>query len=218
MVFDALPVCEQKWIHSMFFLSIPKTASTSISSCLGDRNLIHKHRGLIQQRFGKHLLYRGVFDLRHLIPEHLAVIFGRQVLEFFSFCCVRQPIERIVSSYYFGREKKLHSVYGLPENTTLDSYIDWLYANRHRKDILILLPQTTWTHNNVFPVEILRFENLANSWQSMLEKHQIKGLPPLPHENKSQHKDWREEISGESLKKVLDFTFEDYILYPELYD
>lgn len=218
MVFDALPVCQQKWIHSMFFLSIPKTASTSVSSCLGDRNLIHKHRGLIQQRFGKHPLYRGVFDLRHLIPLHIENVFGRQVLEFFSFCCVRQPIERIVSSYYFGREKKLHSVYGLPENTTLDSYIDWLYANRHRKDILILLPQTTWTHNNVFPVEILRFENLSESWPEMLTKYQISNLPPLPHENKSQHKDWREEISGESLKKVLDFTFEDCKLYPELYD
>lgn len=219
MVFDALPVCQQKWIHSMFFLSIPKTASTSISSCLGDRNLIHKHRGLIQQRFGKHPLYRGVFDLRHLIPPHIENVFGRQVLEFFSFCVIRNPAERILSSFAFGKAKELWKVYdGLSSNTTLTEYIDWLYKNRHRKDILILLPQTTWAHNNVFPVEVLRFENLSNSWQSMLEKHQIKGLPPLPHENKSQHKDYREEISGESLKKVLDFTFEDCKLYPELYD
>lgn len=201
----------------MLFLQVPKCATTSISKAIGQRNLIEKHRKLIEEKYQKHPLYRGVFDVRHVLPVHCASIFGRQVLEFFSFCCVRQPIERIVSSYYFGREKKLHSVYGLPENTTLDSYIDWLYVNRKRKDVLILLPQTTWSHNNIFPVEVLKFEKLKESWAEMLKKHQINGLPPLPHENKSQHKDWREEISGENLKKVLDFTYEDARLYPELY-
>ena len=218
MVFDTLPACEKKWVYSMFFLQPPKTATTSISKVLGPRNLVEKHRVLFENKYKNHPLYRGTFDIRHCTPEHLISIFGRQVFEFFSFCCVRQPIERILSSFSFGKAKELWKVYdGLSSNTTLTEYISWLHKNRHRKDILILLPQTTWTHNNVFPVEILRFENLANSWQSMLEKHQIKGLPPLTHENKSQHKDWREEISGENLKKVLDFTQDDAKLYPELY-
>lgn len=217
MDFD-LPICNQKWVHSFFFLQIPKCASSSIHSVCGERNLIHKHRGLIEARFGKHPLYKGIFDRRHIVPEHLFQIFNGQVWEFMSFCVVRNPIRRVISSYYFGREKKLHGVYGLKEDTSLDEYIRWLYENRKSKNILILLPQIAWADNGIFPVEILRFENLQKDWKSLLLKYQIQGLPDsLPHENKSQHGDWREEISAESLKLILDFTQEDRILYPELY-
>ncbi|MBV6513619.1 MAG: hypothetical protein FMNOHCHN_03154 [Ignavibacteriaceae bacterium] len=127
-------------------------------------------------------------------------------------------MERILSSFYFGNQNKLNHVYGLRDGTTLSEYVKWLYNNRHRKDILILLPQTTWADNKIFPVEILRFERLKQDWADLLQKYQIQGLPDfLPHENQSQHKDWREEISGENLKMILDFTQEDRILYPELY-
>lgn len=214
---DQLPICNQKWVHSFFFLQVPKTATTSISSICGERNLVEKHRGLIQDRFAKHPLYRGVFDLRHIIPEHLFQVFRGQVWEFLSFCFVRNPIQRVISSYYFGREKKLHGVYGLSETTTLDEYVRWLYNNRKRRDILILLPQVTWAKNNIFPVEVLRFENLQQSWADFLKKHRIQGLPAeIPWKNKTKDKK-NEELSAESLKMVLDFTFEDEILYPELY-
>ncbi len=176
MVFD-LPVCQQKWVYSFFALQIPKCASSSIQAATGERNLVHKHRGLIDARFGKHPLYKGVFDRRHIIPEHLFQIFKGQVWEFLSFCVVRNPIERVISSYYFGREKKLHGVYGLSETMTLDEYVRWLYNNRKRRDILILLPQTTWAKNSIFPVEILRFERLQQDWADFLKKHRIQGLP-----------------------------------------
>ncbi len=217
-MFDSLPVCQQKWVYSFFFLQVPKTATTSISSICGERNLVEKHRGLIQDRFAKHPLYRGIFDIRHALPEHLYAIFKSQVWEFLSFCFVRNPIERIVSSYYFGNQNHLNYVYGLLDNISLDGYVQWLYENRRRKDVLILLPQVTWAKNNIFPVEILRFENLSKNWADFVKKHKINLPTTLPHENKSQHKDWREELSAESLKMVLDFTFEDAILYPELYD
>lgn len=217
MEFDGLPVCQQKWVYSFFFLQVPKTATTSISSICGERNLVEKHRRLVQDRFGKHPLYRGIFDIRHCTPEHLFQIFKGQVWEFLSFCVIRDPIQRLISSYYFGREKKLHGVYGLPESTTLDEYVRWLYNNKKRRDILILLPQKTWAANNIFPVEILRFETLQQSWADFLNKHQIQGLPAeIPWENKTKDKK-NEDLSAESLKMALDFTFEDHILYPELY-
>lgn len=218
MEFD-LPICNQKWVHSFFFLGVPKTASSSVQAAAGERNLIFKHRGLVAERFGKHPLYRGIFDTRHLIPQHVSAVFNWQVLEFLSFCCVRNPAERILSSFSFGKAKELWKVYdGLSSNTTFSEYVAWLYKNRHRKDILILLPQTTWADNKIFPVEILRFERLKQDWADLLQKYQIQGLPDsLPHENKSQHGDWREEISAESLKLILDFTQKDAILYPELY-
>jgi len=220
MGLDSLPICKQKWVWSFFALQIPKCGTTSIQKACGQRNLVEKHRSIIENKYQNHPLYRGVFDVRHCTPEHLISIFGRQVFDFFSFCCVRNPAERILSSFSFGKAKELWKVYnGLSSNTTLSEYISWLHKNRHRKDILILLPQVTWADNRIFPVEILRFENLQEDWRDMLKKHQINGLPDsLPHENKSQHKDWREEISGENLKMLLDFTAEDRILYPELYD
>lgn len=217
-MFDGLPECQQKWVWSFFALQIPKCASSSIQAATGERNLIHKHRELIDARFGKHPLYKGVFDRRHVIPEHLYSVFKSQVWEFLSFCFIRNPIDRIVSSYYFGREKKLHGVYGLSENIDLNSYVKWLYENRQRKDILILLPQTTWAANSIFPVEILRFEQLQQDWADFLNKHKIQGLPAeIPWGNKTKDKK-NEDLSAESLKMTLDFTQEDQILYSELYD
>jgi hypothetical protein len=212
-MFDFLPTSSKPWIHSFYSLQIPKTASSSIAKVCGERNLIQKHQSSINKRFGSHPLYRGVFDTRHLIPEHCFQVFGQQVFDFFSFAVVRHPADRILSSYYFGRDKKLWTVYGLPEATTLDEYVDFLWKNRSKKDVLILLPQTIWTHSIFFRPQILRFESLANDWNNMLLTHDIKGLPSeLPHENKSKHKDWREEFSKESLKKILDLFQDDYKL------
>lgn len=206
---DRIPQCSHKWIHSLISLQIPKTASSSLSLCLGERNLLYKHRGLFQEKFGKHPLYRGVFDVRHCIPEHVFFVLGKQVYDYFSFAVVRKTVDRIASAYRFGKGKKLWGVYGLAENTSADQFVDWLYQGfkNKRKDVLILLPQTTWTHSPIFrPNVVLKFENLAEEWQKMISDYQISNLPPLPHENKSSG---TVEFSQESIQKLFDIYSED---------
>ena len=198
-MFDGIKPCENKWIHSFVSLQIPKTASTSISKCCGDRNLIQKHRSLFWATFGKNPLYRGVFDIRHAIPEHIISILGRQVYDYFSFAVVRNPYKRIDSAYLFGKKMKMHNIYGLSENCSFDEFVDFLYESwlEERQDILVLKPQTSWTHSSIFrPTRILRMEELEKEWPQMLKDYDIKGLPPLTRENvvdRSQPLNWSKE-------------------------
>jgi len=214
-MFDALPTAKRHWVYSMFFLEIPKSASSSLHNLLGERNLLKKHKGLIHNKFSSHPLFKGHFDTRHATPEMIRSVFSNQVNEFFSFAVIRSPIDRLASSYSFGKENRLWKLYDLPENISADSYIDWLYKSKKekRQDILILLPQTTWTHSSIFrPTEVLRFENLQENWKSLLKKYDIKGLSEtIPHLNAS--KRVKEQIfSKESLSKIREIYRTDYEL------
>lgn len=217
-MFDALPTAKRHWIHSLFFLEIPKSASSSLHDLLGPRNLLEKHKGLLHNKFSSHPLFKGHFDTRHATPEMIRSVFSNQVNEFFSFAVSRCPVDRLASSYFFGKENKLWKLYNLPENISADSYVNWLYKSKKegRQDILILLEQVTWTHSNIFrPTEILRFETLSLDWKSMLKKYDIKGLSDtIPHLNAS--KRVKEQIfSKESLSKIKELYSRDFeFLYP----
>lgn len=218
MVFESLPTASKKWIHSAIFLRIPKTASSSIISCLGDRNLIWKHRGLFAQRFQKSPAYKGIFDTTHANPSECYQILGKQVYDYFSFAVIREPIQRLISAYFFGRQKKLWPLYNLPESCLFEEFVDFLYESweARRKDILILRPQTDWVDSQPFkPTVILKFETLQTDWQQTIEQYGISGLPIiLPHENQSQK--GKITISAETKKKILDIYRSDYdTLYHE---
>ena len=218
-MFSPISTCENKWIHSLIALQIPKTASTSVSRCLRNRNLIEKHRGLFQETFGRNPLYKGVFDVRHAIPEHVFNILGRQVFDYFSFTIVRNPWWRVESAYLFGRKMKLHGVYGLPEDCSFKQFVDFLYESweANRQDVLILKPQTTWTHSAAFrPTEILRLEELEKSWPQMLKTYGIQGLPPLTRENvtdRSQSLPWTKS-TRDKIVKIYESEF-DLLGYSE---
>ncbi len=211
-MFDILPSTDQKWIHSMISLQIPKTGSSSINSVLKDRNLIQKHINKFKERFLNTKLFRGVFDPRHALPEQIYQVLGNQVFEYFSFAVVREPAQRLISSFNFGKQNRLWRVYKLPEDITLDGYVDWLWKSRDDKNILILLPQSTWTHSSIFrPTEILKFESLNEDWLKMIDKHNIKDLPKvLPHENKSK-KPENQSFSNQSLKIIQDLYEQDFL-------
>lgn len=215
MDFDFLPEAKQKWIHSLIYLRIPKTASSSIISCLNDRNLVWKHRGLFAEKFQKLLIYKGVFDTTHASPSECYQILGKQVYDYFSFTCIRHPCDRILSSFFFGKKNNLAHLYSLDKDCSFEQYIDFLVEakKQERKDVLILRSQTEYTHSNAFrPNHIIYFERLNEGWAEMLEEYKIEGLPKtLPHSNKTEHKDWREYFSADMRKKIVD-------LFPTEYD
>ena len=212
-MFDALPTAKRHWIYSLFFLEIPKSASSSLHDLLGSRNLLEKHKALLHNKFSSHPLFKGHFDTRHATPEMIRSVFSNQVNEFFSFAVIRSPIDRLASSYTFGKENQLWKLYGLPEDIGPDAYVDWLHQSRNRQDILILLPQTIWTNSDIFrPTEIIRFENLQEGWSSMLKKHDIRGFPDkLPHLNASKREE-KQIFSDESLSKIREIYKKDYDL------
>lgn len=214
-MFDVLPTSKHKWIHSMIALQIPKTGSTSLSSILADRNLIQKHKQLFINKFQNHPLYRGTFDVRHAVPAHVYEVFSDKVRGFFSFAVVREPQSRLASAYNFGKSQKMWKTYGLDENISSDEFISWLWNNKERRDILILLEQVNWTHSDFFrPTEIIKFEDLQGGWERMLDKHHIEGLPrALPRLNKSEGS--KQIFSKESIDKIRQMYSQDYkVHYP----
>jgi hypothetical protein len=198
-------------------LQIPKTASSSIQKVCGERNLIHKHRGLIANKFGKQPLYRGIFDTRHLTASDIFSVFNRQVFDYFSFAVVREPVARLISSWKFGQKMKLGYLYGFANGCTFEQYVDFLYEayQNGRRDILILRSQSEWVDSPIFkPTVIIRYEKLQQDWKSMIEEYKISGLPlELPHENVSQ--EGNVDISAATKKKILDIYQNDRYLYPE---
>ena len=212
-MFDGLPECQQKWIHSMLFLSIPKTASTSITSCLKDRNLIEKHRNLIQDRFGKHPLYRGVFDVRHLLLFQCFEVFRTQMYDFFSFAVKRNPFSRLESAFSFGKRMELAKLYGLKQASSFEEFVNFLFEawESGRQDILILREQAEWIFYENFRVtEVLSFEEIQKDWAKMLKNYSINSLPmEIPWENRSEKKDvsWTKDLKNK-VEKIYSKDFE----------
>lgn len=207
-MFDALPTAKHHWIYSMVSLQIPKTGSTSISKSLGQRSIFEKHKQLITQKFGRHPLYKGVFDLRHITPEHAYTIFGDKIRGFFSFAVKREPFSRTESAFLFGKKNKLGMIYGLDQDCSFEQFINFLFEKWEQKaqDVLILRRETEWTHSMVFrPTTILSFENLDSDWAKMLKDHHIDGLPnKLPRENVSDRSSlnvsWTPELKNKVYK------------------
>jgi len=186
-----LPTSNKKWINSLIFLRIPKNASTSVMSALGERNLLWKHRGLLAQHLQNSPIYRGLFDTTHAKPPDLFQIFGHQVCDFFSFAIVRKPYERLKSMWGFGRREKLGYLFGWPKDLAFEKFVDRLYEEYQRgnRNIIALHNQTEWTHSESFtPTIILRMETLQKDWAAMKKEFDISWLPDtLPHDNKSTH-------------------------------
>lgn len=197
----------------MYFLQAPKTATTSISLALGDRNLIHRHRGLLQERFLKHPLYRGVFDTRHIPLSQCFEMFGRQMNDFFSFAVKRNPFSRLESAFSFGKESGLAGVYGLDSDSSFEYFINFLFDSyeENRQDILVLKPQVEWMVYGDFQVtEIIPFEDIQASWAKMLKKYSINGLPAeLPWKNRSQKGNisWPKDLKNK-VEKIYSKDFE----------
>lgn len=207
-MFDSLPVSNHRWVHSLISLQIPKSGSTSLQSAVGSRNLIEKHKSLFEKRYSNHPLFRGVFDLRHALPEHIISIFGDKARGFFSFAVKREPFSRIESSFLFGKKNNFGFLYGLKEDCSFEDYINFLFEKwqQNAQNILILKKETEWTHSNYFrPDRILAMENLSEDWRKMIDDYHIEGLPTeLPRENVSDRKSlnfsWTPELKDKVYK------------------
>ena len=207
-MFDALPVSSHRWVHSMIALQIPKTGSTSISSILKDRNLIEKHKNLFEKQYSNHPLFRGVFDVRHVLPNMIMEQFGDKARGYFSFAVVREPFSRTESSFLFGKKNNFGFLYGLKEDCSFEGYINFLFEKwqQNAQNILILKRETEWTHSSYSrPDRILAFENLSADWGKMIDDYHIEGLPAeLPRENVSDRKSfnfsWTPELKDRVYK------------------
>jgi len=171
------------------FLAIPKCASTS---------------------------FRPFCDTNHLyfIKHHRQLpIIAACAQDKKAICIFRDPVERVLSAYYYLKSRPKHS----------RDYRDWILCNQYKnienfiqngleqasKSQLHFLPQSFWWK---LPKEIwlLSLENLQADTDNLCEQLKLQQLQ-LCHANKSAQPDT--QLSQESINKIKEIYKEDVDVY-----
>jgi len=206
--------CTQKWIWSMIFIRVPKNASTSLFNHLGDFNLIKKHEKLFMDALFKNKLYKKWFSPTHAKPDEIHKIFGGMIHHYMSFAVVRNPYDRAVSMFEFGRQNNLGDIYGESNDLTFERFCEILKekSEANVRDFIATHQQIEWCEGPFRPNFILRFEDLKRDFKDMLDACNIKHISPdIPHENASKraiygnyHNDRTRKIIAQVFEKDLD--------------
>lgn len=202
--------CSHKWIWSVIFIRVPKNASTSIYSHLGDLNLIKKHEKIFNDVLFKNKLYKKWFSPTHAKPNEIYGIFGSLVKNYMSFAVVRNPFDRAVSMFQFAKEHKLAELYGESNDSSFEEFCEIMKENHanNTKDFIGTHQQVEWLNGAFQPNFILRFENLKNDFKEMLDACEIKHISSdIPHENSSKRSDYKDYYNSNA-KKIIEKVFE----------
>jgi len=202
--------CIHKWIWSVIFIRIPKNASTSIYSHLGDLNLIKKHEKIFNDALFKNKLYKKWFSPTHAKPNEIYGIFGNLVKNYMSFAVVRNPFDRAVSMFQFAKENKLGDLYNQSSDISFENFCEIMEENHANniKDFIAIHQQIEWLNGSFQPNFILRFENLKNDFKEMLDVCKIKHVSPnIPHENSSKRSDYKDYYNSKT-KNIIEKIFE----------
>ena len=166
------------------FFHMPKNAGTSIENWLESN------------------LDADVYleDLRHASPISLKPMFG----DFgWSFCCVRNPWDRMVSWYnFFKGQDKIHTCFN-----------DWLKAcfdpSQHTaKYIKPINEQMRFVRNVDY---IIRYENLVEDFKVVQEKTNC--FEPIGHHNKSNRTKYLDYYDNKTYIKLIEEHFAEEIEY-----
>lgn len=159
---------------SAVFIHIPKNAGTSIKHWMRDNfetcRLAGKHAPYMR------LIRKGYTDLG------------------FSFCVVRNPWDRCVSSYHYQKSKEMKR--GMTEFPTFDAWMNQINSYGH----YIFAPQ----HRKTAGVEyIMKYENLIDDFVHVQEK--LKCYQPLNTINFSKHGKYTEYYT----KNLIDMVYQN---------
>ena len=112
-------------------------------------------------------------ELRHMHPEELKYLFD----DFgWSFCCVRNPWDRMVSLYNFYKKQKKITI-------SFEEYMDYIVNGEWSKKYV--KPISTQYHTIIHTDYIIRYENLIEDFKVIQNKLYCNA--PLRHLNKSEH-------------------------------
>lgn len=169
--------------HRCIFIHIPKTAGTSVERAFGVR--------------------QGQPGGGHRLPA----AYGEHWREYFTFCIVRNPWDRIVSAF-FSELKKVPEGFKvlLPGcngklfeyRADFHGFVMELLPQLSKLNIAFK-PQTCWLHGAEYD-RILRFESLDAGWADLPTDVKPKGV--LPQHNVSRHRAYEEYYSADIVSVV----------------
>ncbi|MBN1987268.1 MAG: sulfotransferase family 2 domain-containing protein [Prolixibacteraceae bacterium] len=184
--------------QKIFFVHIPKNAGNSI------RPLCRKE---------------GIKVITHNIRRRnkrlLAAHRGKQKIH--AFCISRNPYDRLVSAYYYLKEKTTHKHDLLDREKFISKYNDFDDFVRNglekaSKEQLHFLPQVFWVLNSAGKPEIetvLRMENLQKDFDEFCKIMNLRNYK-LEVTNASKRRSWEEYYNEETKKIVQDIYHDDF--------
>lgn len=121
----------------------------------------------------------------------------------FSFAIVRNTWDRIYSWYIFHKNVKNIKTYEKNFNDWIKSGLNTHWKHKHwyhgeKNDPLNQLDFLTDSNNKIIVSYIGRFENLRHSLNEIIERLNLNKNIRLPHDNKSDHKNYREAYNEET--------------------
>lgn len=170
--------------RKLIFLHIPKTAGRSIKKLFGlPMNTIHSR------------------------PE---IFITKEEWEtFFTFCIVRHPIDRLLSSYFYHTKKS----YTEPHNHQWLKGLKFKYffmIYKHHPNAIIQQHNYITHNKSEKPIDyIVKFERLEETLQPVLDKFNIKGK--LPHLNKSKRD--LDRVKNMDLDKFIEYYKKDFEIF-----
>lgn len=184
--------------RKIFFVHIPKNAGNSI------RPICRK---------------RGIKVITHNIRRRnkrlLAAHRGKKKIH--AFCISRNPYDRLVSAYYYLKEKSTHKndladkEKFITQYQNFDDFIKNGLKNAS-KEQLHFLPQVFWILNEKGNPEVetvLRLENLQNDFDEFCKMMNL-GQYNLKTTNASNRKAWKQYFNSETKQIVQDIYRDDF--------
>jgi len=220
--------------YKCIFIHIPRTGGSSIQNLFVDAENIkfpdiesliaHTKKILLR---GDHEYHTG--GLQHLMGKYIRSEVGEEIFNsYYKFSFVRNPWDRIVSSYFSIRKKilvaSLHplnppeeifplgKILDLEECSTFEKFLQTIQEKEH----ILWEEQYKFLYDdngNLLVDDIFRFENLKDHVNRILEKINFLEDGDLPHETKSNHAPYPCHYTNETRELVGNLYSKDIELF-----
>ena len=189
-------------INKYIFIAVPKTGTTSIQQLLVEQDpSAHKYNIQIQGKEYSFAEHATALDIKRTLGEHYS--------KFRTFAFIRNPFDRIVSSYFFY--KNGHPITAGNKNpwpprvrrtyAKITPFKVWALTYPYKSNIEHLIDR----ENNLIVDHIGTFENLSPDLNKIFSKLGLNiSTEQLKHTNKSKHSSHLKYFTNKKFKKVIE--------------
>lgn len=182
--------------RKVVFVHIPKTGGTTIEKILG----LYEPWPAVRMDIlrGPHERDGEELQLQHLPLEDLSALTGLEFSDWFKFAFVRNPWDRLVSSFFFKHRNK-----GVVDAQPFQRYVDWVETIVSTRKNLVgenchLRPQMEFSLGELDFVG--RFERFESDLTLVLDRLGI-SVNRIPHAHKSKNPKHYTEYYDEGTKR-----------------